>query len=207
MAGSIVVSFAMILMLESGGIIFAVDEPRTPRVIDTIDYLRESFNTRCEHEVAVQGELSLTGRIRREAGSCAAMSVTVRLSTGEADIELCKDLYPEPPCLTQINYLSDSEVSGNGHRFWITEHGNKGSDTPARALGEWNEEMIGNASAFLNFLPVFDAQHYQQSVASSIGHAHEGTNHAGDLLQESSFIAKSVNLHSQYRHSRSCALN
>ena len=179
LAGLGVAVVAVFLAWEAGVANFAADVPHAPLVTSAIEWLRDKSIARAAGEVAVPADLTSPERIRRGAGNYAAMCASCHLSPGEADSEIRKGLYPQPPNLAQPGPRVSTAVSIDARRFWVIKHGIKGSGMPAWALGGMGDDAIWDLTAFLAVLPGLDATAYRQQVARSDGHSHEGMHAAG----------------------------
>ena len=105
-------------------------------------------------------------RIVEGAGNYQAMCAGCHLAPSMEATELSRGLYPSPPNLSR-------EAVEPRHAFWAIKHGIKASAMPAWGRS-MNDETAWNLTAFLVKLPQMNAQQYEQTVASSGGHAHGG---------------------------------
>jgi mono/diheme cytochrome c family protein/ketosteroid isomerase-like protein len=154
------------LVVASGALSVAADEPHSSLVFGILDTVRErSIETRAD-DIQVPA-LDDAGMVRRGAGNYDAMCAKCHLAPGMAETELNRGLSPTPPNLAKHAHADAAEA------FWVIKHGIKATGMPA-----WGTHMedpyIWDVVAFLRKLPELSAEQYQAEVAASGGHSHGG---------------------------------
>jgi len=144
----------------------AADDPHWSITYRMMQTLRaRSISTRADNiKVPALGDEAL---IRSGAGNFNAMCVSCHLSPGASDTELSLGLYPTPPTWSELGTVDPRES------FWVVKHGVKMSGMPA-----WGKSMddkyIWGMVALMQQFPKMTAARYQELVASSGGHEHDG---------------------------------
>jgi mono/diheme cytochrome c family protein/ketosteroid isomerase-like protein len=164
------------LVVASGAISVAADEPHSSLVFGVLDSARER-----SIEARVDGiqvpSLDDPDRVRRGAGNYDAMCAKCHLAPGMNPTELSAGLSPTPPNLAKDAPADAAEA------FWIIKHGIKSTGMPA-----WGKHMedqyIWDVVAFLRKQPSLSAEQYQAEVAASGGHSHGGGESAGHSHEE-----------------------
>ncbi len=150
-----------------GLISVAADEPHTAPVTALLELARNRSIAVRADAIAVP-DLDNSDRIQAGSGNYAAMCASCHLAPGQTSTELSQGLYPAPPDLTQLGLRDDP-----ARAFWIIKHGIKATGMPA-----WGQSMddryIWDMVAFLQQLPLLDADQYQAMVDASGGHQHGG---------------------------------
>jgi mono/diheme cytochrome c family protein len=165
------------LVVLSGGISVAADEPHHPAVFAVLDFARERAIEHSSTGVTVPGDLDDNERIRRGAGNYAAMCADCHLSPDVETSEIRSGLYPAPPDLTDAA-VHDETSGGHSHgnidaeRFWVIKHGIKASGMPAWGKGGMTDENIWDLVAFAKALPSMGLAEYRAWVSTSDGHSH-----------------------------------
>jgi cytochrome c553 len=166
------------IVAASGLIEIGADVPHSPIIYKILEFGRERSIARHADDLKVPEDFGNPERVRRGAGNYHAMCINCHLAPEMPDSEIRKGLYPRPPKLaTEVQRL---ETSRNPARdFWIIKHGIKASGMPAWSKGGMDDEAIWDLAAFVQKLPVLAKADYDQLVAASDGHAHDGVdNHA-----------------------------
>jgi mono/diheme cytochrome c family protein/ketosteroid isomerase-like protein len=154
------------LVVASGALSVAADEPHSSLVFGILDTARErSIETRAD-DIRVPA-LDDAGMVRRGAGNYDAMCAKCHLAPGMTATELNRGLAPTPPNLAKDANADAAEA------FWVIKHGIKATGMPA-----WGKHMedqyIWDVVAFLRKLPSLSVEQYQAEVAASGGHSHGG---------------------------------
>jgi len=154
------------LVVASGALSVAADEPHSSLVFGILDTARErSIETRAD-DIQVPA-LDDAGMVRRGAGNYDAMCAKCHLAPGMTATELNRGLAPTPPNLAKDANADAAEA------FWVIKHGIKATGMPA-----WGKHMedqyIWDVVAFLRKLPSLSVEQYQAEVAASGGHSHGG---------------------------------
>jgi mono/diheme cytochrome c family protein/ketosteroid isomerase-like protein len=152
------------LVIVSGGLSVAADEPHSSIVFDILETARErSIEARAD-DIQVPA-LDDAGSVRRGAGNYDAMCAKCHLAPGMQPTELSAGLSPSPPNLAKPAHTDAAEA------FWVIKHGIKSTGMPA-----WGQHMedqyIWDIVALLRKLPSLSAEQYQAEVTASGGHAH-----------------------------------
>jgi len=162
------------VLLYSGAINVAADEPHHPLTYRLLEFARERSISVRASEIKPPVDLTNPERVRWGSGNYDAMCVGCHLSPETADSEIRKGLYPTPPKLTtKPETVLDLQVA-QARQFWIIKHGIKASGMPAWSKGGMEDEAIWDLVAFLQKLPGLTATDYTALVASSEGHRHGG---------------------------------
>jgi mono/diheme cytochrome c family protein/ketosteroid isomerase-like protein len=154
------------LVVASGALSVAADEPHSSLVFGILDTARErSIEARAD-DIQVPA-LDDAGMVRRGAGNYDAMCAKCHLAPGMQPTELNRGLSPTPPNLAKPANADAAEA------FWVIKHGIKATGMPA-----WGKHMedqyIWDVVAFLRKLPSLSVEQYQAEVAASSGHSHGG---------------------------------
>lgn len=152
------------VVIWSGRVSFAADEPHTALVGSLIEQARERSIASRSESIEVP-DLSDPKHALQGAGNYAAMCATCHLAPGIKESELSRTLYPAPPNLS-------TEKVGTAEAFWIIKHGVKASGMPAWGK-VMSDDYVWNMVAFLQQLPQLDETTYRAMVAQSGGHHHE----------------------------------
>ncbi len=164
------------MVVASGAISVAADEPHSSLVFGILDTARErSIKTRAD-DIQVPA-LDDSEMVRRGAGNYDSMCAKCHLAPGMDPTELSAGLSPTPPNLAKHAHADPGEA------FWVIKHGIKATGMPA-----WGKHMedqyIWDVVAFLRKLPSLSAEQYQTEVAASGGHSHEGAGSVGHSHEE-----------------------
>jgi mono/diheme cytochrome c family protein/ketosteroid isomerase-like protein len=154
------------LVVVSGALSVAADEPHSSLVFGILDSARErSIEARADG-IKVPA-LDDAGMVRRGAGNYDAMCAKCHLAPSMAPTDLNRGLSPTPPNLAKNANADAAEA------FWVIKHGIKATGMPA-----WGKHMedqyIWDVVAFLRKLPSLSVEQYQAEVAASGGHSHGG---------------------------------
>src|SRR5262245_19435973 len=112
------------MLVYSGAISFAADEPHSKHLFDLIETARErSIETRARDVQA--RALDDPELIEHGAEHYAAMCEGCHLAPGVDDTELRRGLYPQPPKLASREYAGTRGESqaAVARQFWIVKHG------------------------------------------------------------------------------------
>jgi mono/diheme cytochrome c family protein/ketosteroid isomerase-like protein len=154
------------LVVVSGGLSVAADEPHSSIVFDILETARERSIEAHADDIQVPA-LDDAGSVRRGAGNYDAMCAKCHLAPGMQPTELSAGLSPSPPNLAEHAHTDAAEA------FWVIKHGIKSTGMPA-----WGPHMedqdIWDIVALLRKLPSLSAEQYQAEVTASAGHAHGG---------------------------------
>jgi mono/diheme cytochrome c family protein/ketosteroid isomerase-like protein len=164
------------LVVVSGALTVAADEPHSSLVFGILDTARErSIEARAD-DIQVPA-LDDADRVRRGAGNYDAMCAKCHLAPGMDPTELSAGLSPTPP-----NLAKDAHADA-GEAFWVIKHGIKSTGMPA-----WGKHMedqyIWDVVAFVRKLPSLSAEQYQAEVMASGGHSHGGGESADHSHEE-----------------------
>ena len=164
------------LVVASGALSVAADEPHSSLVFGILDTARErSIETRAD-DIQVPA-LDDAGMVRRGAGNYDAMCAKCHLAPGMTATELNRGLAPTPPNLAKDANADAAEA------FWVIKHGIKATGMPA-----WGKHMedqyIWDVVAFVRKLPSLSAEQYQAEVMASGGHSHGGGESADHSHEE-----------------------
>ena len=162
------------VLLYSGAINVAADEPHHPLTYRLLEFARERSIAVRASEIKPPVDLTNPERVRRGSGNYDAMCVECHLSPEAEDSEIRKGLYPMPPKLTAKPEAAIDPQFAQARQFWIIKHGIKASGMPAWSKGGMEDEAIWDLVAFLQRLPGLIAADYTALVASSEGHNHGG---------------------------------
>jgi mono/diheme cytochrome c family protein/ketosteroid isomerase-like protein len=151
------------LVVVSGALSVAADEPHSSLVLGILDSARErSIEARAD-SVQVPA-LDDAARMRRGAGNYDSMCARCHLAPGMDPTELSVGLSPIPPNLAKHAHADPAEA------FWVIKHGIKSTGMPA-----WGKHMedqyIWDIVAFVRKLPSLSAEQYQAEVTASGGHS------------------------------------
>jgi mono/diheme cytochrome c family protein/ketosteroid isomerase-like protein len=178
------------LVVASGALSVAADEPHSSLVFGILDTARErSIETRAD-DIQVPA-LDDAGMVRRAAGNYDAMCAKCHLAPGMAPTELNRGLSPTPPNLAKHANADAAEA------FWVIKHGIKATGMPA-----WGKHMedqhIWDVVAFLRKLPSLSVEQYQAEVAASGGHSHgggESAEHSHEEGEDHEETAETTHVH------------
>jgi mono/diheme cytochrome c family protein/ketosteroid isomerase-like protein len=178
------------LVVASGALSVAADEPHSSLVFGILDTARErSIETRAD-DIQVPA-LDDAGMVRRAAGNYDAMCAKCHLAPGMAPTELNRGLSPTPPNLAKHANADAAEA------FWVIKHGIKATGMPA-----WGKHMedqhIWDIVAFLRKLPSLSVEQYQAEVAASGGHSHgggESAEHSHEEGEDHEETAETTHVH------------
>ena len=164
------------LVVVSGALSVAADEPHSSLVFGILDTARErSIEARAD-DIQVPA-LDDADKVRRGAGNYDAMCAKCHLAPGMDPTELSAGLSPAPP-----NLAKDAPVDA-AEAFWVVKHGIKATGMPA-----WGKHMedqyIWDVVAFVRKLPSLSADQYQAEVTASGGHSHGGGESADHSHEE-----------------------
>lgn len=165
-------------LIYSGAIIdVSADTPHSSAVYRLIEWVRESTIAHQSADIQPPADWLDVKRIRRGAGNYDAMCANCHLSPGLENTELRQGLYPQPPNLSRPAVSRVDEVRTAARRFWVIKHGIKASGMPSWAKSGMTDGAIWDLTAFIHILPTLSPDQYQQQVASSDGHSHDGADH------------------------------
>src|SRR5688572_29420623 len=158
------------LVVASGAISVAADEPHSSLVFGILDTARErSIEARAD-DMQIPA-LDDAAMVRRGAGNYDSMCVKCHLAPGMDQTELSAGLSPTPPNLAKHAHADPGEA------FWVIKHGIKATGMP-----DWGKQMgdpyIWELVAFLRKLPSLSPEQYQAEVAAS---GHPSLRKAADL--------------------------
>jgi mono/diheme cytochrome c family protein/ketosteroid isomerase-like protein len=154
------------LVVASGALSVAADEPHSSMVFGILDTARErSIEARAD-DIQVPA-LDDAGMVRRGAGNYDAMCAKCHLAPGMEPTELSAGLSPTPP-----NLAKDAPVDA-AEAFWVVKHGIKATGMPAWGR-HMEDQYIWDVVAFVRKLPSLSAEQYQAEVTASGGHSHGG---------------------------------
>lgn len=184
------------LVVASGALSVAADEPHSSVVFDILDTARErSIEARAD-DIRVPA-LDDPAMARRGAGNYDSMCAQCHLAPGTDRTELSAGLSPAPPNLVRHAQMDPAEA------FWVIKHGIKATGMPA-----WGKHMedryIWDVVAFLRKLPSLSAEQYQAEVAASGGHSHDAGDAAPNSARTHSEAAGPAHVHAdgtQHTHS------
>ena len=161
------------LVIAAGILDVGADTPHHPAVHHVLEFARDQSIARRAADIKVPDNLTDPQRLRRGAGNYDAMCANCHLAPGLPDSELRQGLYPKPPRFSRQPDAVPPEANA-ARQFWVIKHGIKASGMPAWANGGIEDEAIWDLVALLPQLPALSSADYQQLVATSEGHAHEG---------------------------------
>ena len=154
------------LVVASGALSVAADEPHSSMVFGILDTARErSIEARAD-DIQVPA-LDDAGMVRRGAGNYDAMCAKCHLAPGMEPTELSAGLSPTPPSLAKDAPVDAAEA------FWVVKHGIKATGMPAWGR-HMEDQYIWDVVAFVRKLPSLSAEQYQAEVTASGGHSHGG---------------------------------
>ena len=145
------------LIVYSGGISVAADEPHSGAVYKFLETVRSRSIAAHAREIQVP-DLNNPRLIAQGADHYASMCSGCHLAPGVASSELRDGLYPKPPNLTEHAHTSAAET------FWIIKHGIKMTGMPAWGKTH-GDEAIWGLVAFLQKLPRMTESQYRQATA------------------------------------------
>jgi mono/diheme cytochrome c family protein/ketosteroid isomerase-like protein len=191
------------LVVASGAVSVAADEPHSALVFGILDTARErSIEARADN-VQIPA-LDDAAMVRRGAGNYDSMCARCHLAPGMDPTELSAGLSPSPPDLAKHAPADPSEA------FWVIKHGIRSTGMPA-----WGKHMedayIWDVVAFLRKLPSLSAEQYQTEVAVSSGHSHgggESADHGHEEGDDHQDTAETTHLHADgTKHTHSATAN
>jgi len=163
----------------SGAYNMAADQPHWPITHQLIATLRDRSIAVHSRSIEVPADLGDPERARRGAGNYDAMCTGCHLAPGQADSEIRKGLYPQPPSMAMPTESGGAAMTSAARQFWIIKHGLKMSGMPAWSKGGMDDATIWDIVALLPKLSSLSADEYRDLVASSGGHSHAGAQMQG----------------------------
>lgn len=160
------------IVVMAGVIDVGADTPHSSFTYQALAFIRERAIASRIGDIQVPADFADPERVRRGAGNYAAMCVNCHLSPEAPDSEIRKGLYPTPPNLAEKPASPSPRDAARD--FWFIKHGIKASGMPAWSKGGMEDEAIWDLAAFLQKLPLQSASAYEQLVAASDGHSHDG---------------------------------
>ena len=156
------------VLVCTGAVNFAADEPHAPLVGEVIETARERFID--ERSKAIQvPDLGAPDMIATGARHYAPMCAGCHLAPGAPDTEIRMGLYPRPPNLSRPDDALDA-----ARQFWIIKHGIKGTAMPAWGTSH-DDAAIWSLVAFVRKLPQLSPEEYVAMTAPDEHEAHEHT--------------------------------